>query len=412
MRRRVVTQDWLDKFDEIRSVSEATADPFDRIVNIRMFESIDDEPADMQVICNMLETVDDIDMAVRRAISLTRKMLMITLAASDDDLKMWRAPLERLLHIGTWVSNEGRACIIGSPAIHVQGIKGVGAMTDDSRYEQVKLSVARVSRRIEPMPAHSKRAILACYGPSLRKNIHQLKQEAAEIDSTIISVSGAHDFLLENGLQPHLHVECDPRAHKVKNLSNPQEGTTYYIASACNQNLFDKLEGYDVRLWHVNDSSHQERLINELGEHPHTSIGGGGSVGLRSVPLLYALGYRDFSIYGMDCSFEVAETTMQAISALEEKPASPEWESKVLTLLNEGAVMQWAGKHGSDGHKGIVPCLCVDRVYATAPILMTYATQFFEMVQKCGPEVKVRLYGEGLLQSMARLYAQMPRMAA
>lgn len=412
MRRRTITQEWRDKFDEVRRISAETSDAFGRIESIRMFESVDDEPADMQVICNMLEAVDDIDMAIRRAISMTRKTLMITLAASDDDLKMWRTPLERLMHIGTWVSEDGKACIIGSPAVHVQGIKGVGAMTDDSRFEQVKLSVARISKRIVPVPAHGKRAILACYGPSLKANIKTLKQEASEIDSAIVSVSGAHDFLLEHGLKPHMHVECDPRPHKVKNLTRPQDDVAYYIASVCNQNLFDCLEGRDVRLWHVHDASHQERLIGELGEHPQTSMSGGGSVGLRSIPLLYSLGYRDFSVYGMDCSFDVADATMKAIVALQEKPTSPEWEAKVLTLLNEGAVQQWAGKHGSDGHKGIVPCICGTEVFATAPILLTYATQFFELVQKCGPEVKVRLYGEGLLQSMARLYSQMPRMAA
>jgi uncharacterized Rossmann fold enzyme len=381
--RRPMTREWLDKFDEIRRVSVESGDLFSRIETIRMFESVDDEMADMQVICNMLETVDDIDMAIRRAIRLSRKAILITVAIKESDAPMWKPIFERHLTISDWHVEPVGVCCIGSPSIRVGGLKPIGAVESEERFEQIKAAVARVSKRIEVAPAHGKRAILACYGPSLKKNIKILKQEAAEIDSTIISVSGAHDYLLENGIAPHMHIECDPRAHKVENLGNPQQGTIYYIASVCHENMITKLENFDLRLWHVYDASHIDRLL-AMGEHPTTCITGGGSVGLRAIPALYALGYRDFSIYGMDCSFEINE--------------------------DGESVTQWAGKHAGK-RQDVVPCDCAGRVFATAPILMTYATQFLEIVQKSGPDIKYRLYGDGLLQNMARLYSRLPQAA-
>lgn len=378
-KRRALPPQWAKMFDDIRKNSAEMADAFSRIETIRMWEDVDDEVADMQVLCRVLDCVGDIDATVRRAVKYARKAVMVTIALEHDaDAALWRTVLDRHFRISDWHVGGGGLVMTGAPMISVQGVTAVGAVSNEDRFDQVKAAAVRIKKRMEPAEKHRKRAILACYGPSLKHTIVKLKEEAAEIDSTVVSVSGAHDFLIANGLAPAMHVECDPRAHKALNIARSIDGVAYYIASCCHSDLFDRLEGADVRLWHVQTTEHYKGLT-ELGESPQTIISGGGSVGLRAIPLLYALGYRDFSIYGMDCSF-----------------------------ADDGA--QWAGKHAGKAHDA-VPVQCGNRIFQSSPILLTYATNMFEIVQRAG-DATFSFHGDGLLQSMAALYAnQVPQAA-
>lgn len=379
LKRRPLPPQWQAQFETIKKVSAANSDAFSRIETISMWEGVDDVQADLQIMCRVVDCVGDIDATIRKAIKLARKAVMITIALDNEaDAPMWRTVFERHLRISDWLVQGGGLIMSGSPMISVQGVTAVGAVASEDRFEQVKQASARIAKRLEPADKHRKRAIIACYGPSLKNTISHLKEEAAEIDSTVVSVSGAHDFLIENGLAPAIHVECDPRPHKADNITRSRDGVAYYIASCCHPNMFDRLEGADVRLWHVQTAEHQAQLV-ALGESPQTIISGGGSVGLRAIPLLYALGYRDFSIYGMDCSF-----------------------------TEDGA--QWAGKHAGKAHD-VCQIRCGNRVMISSPILLTYATNFFEIVQKAS-DATFTLHGDGLLQSMAALYSSQVQQAA
>jgi hypothetical protein len=262
--------------------------------------------------------------------------------------------------------------MIGAPAVNVQGVTAVGAVASDDRWNNVEAATKRVTQRIELAEPHERTALLACYGPSLIDTIDSLKREAANPNVDVISVSGAHDFLLSHGIVPKYHIECDPRPHKAINIDKAHPGVTYMVASVCHPDYFDKLGDADLRLWHVSTTEHVLRLINELKENPRHVISGGGSVGLRSIPLLYAMGYRDFSVFAMDCSFK------------------------------DAGEKQWAGKHAGK-RQDKCEVLCDQTVFISSPILLTYATNFFEMVKKV-TDMSVRLYGDGLLQAMAQYY--------
>jgi hypothetical protein len=197
-----------------------------------------------------------------------------------------------------------------------------------------------------------------------------LQVEARATDADVISVSGSHDFLIERGIVPRYHVECDPRPHKADNIATGHRDVKYLLASCIHPVLFDKLDriNADIALWHVASMSHVASLIDELGESPGTLITGGGSVGLRSMSLLYAMGYRRFSIYGMDCSFR-----------------------------DDGG-MQHAGKHAGK-RQDVVSYPVGDRVFSTSNTLKSYATDFLEMIQRVN-DLDIRLNGDGLLQAM------------
>lgn len=347
----------------------ARVDPFSRVKTMRRFTGADDVIADLQVAYDVLDG-DAPELALARVLSLTRKIVVLRMALTEARTEdYWRAMLRDKVYTIKWDTDGKKVAVTGVPRVGIDGISAKGVLTPDERWDHVQAAVARVAKRIDVVDAHDRTAIIACYGPSLATTVQRLQDERRETGGAVVSVSGAHDFLLGRGITPDFHVECDPRPHKADNIAKAHPGVVYLIGSCCHGVLFDKLDGADVRLWHV-AGDHTKRLYTETSEDGRHIITGGGSVGLRSVPLLYAMGYRDFSIYGMDCSF-----------------------------ADEGET-QWAGKHAGK-RQDVVQAACGGRVFATSPVLLTYATGFVEMWQSVD-DMRVRLYGDGLLQAMMR----------
>jgi len=376
-KRRPITPEWQSFFDHIRTHSAKYADAFSRIDTINMFEDMpDDLNADMQAVVNVLDHVPDPDGMMRKVMKIARKAVLATVTLTEArGEEWWRTFFEKYIRIVDWQPHEGRLICIGSPMVGVQGVTAVGVVAAEDRWQQVLAATKRIEHRIEPAEKHAKRALIVCYGPSLKDSIEAIKAELSQPDTVAISVSGAHDFLIEHGITPTYHVECDPRAHKAENIDRPVEGVQYLIASSCHEAMFNKLEGGLIRLWHLQTPEHTIRLVDELGESNKHMISGGGSVGLRSIPLMYAHGFRRFVIFGMDCSF------------------------------SDDGEQQWAGKHAGK-RQDLCQVDCNGRIFTSSPILMTYATGFFETIQKVG-DCSFKLVGDGLLQSMCALYQSM-----
>lgn len=369
-KRRKAPANWSDNIEYVRGQLNHYADAFSRIETINMWEGVGDEVADMQVAIWIVERMPDVAAAIYNIACLSSKaaMFVIDLSAGHD-ARYWSQMIEQRFRIGS--SNIDGSCliIVGSPKLAVHGIKVVGAVDGETRWEQAKEAMKRYKKRVPLAAAHDRLAVLACYGPSLTKTIEDLKSEAKADDADVISVSGAHDFLLAHGVEPTFHVECDPRAHKADNIDHYNPSTRYFLASCVHEVLFDKLgPEADIALWHVAAMQHHMMLVDELGEDPGTLINGGGSVGLRAIALLYAMGYRRFSIYGMDCSFQ------------------------------DGGNAQHAGKHAGK-RQDVIECQCGDRIFSTSNTLRSYATDFIEMIQRVN-DLDICLHGDGLLQAM------------
>lgn len=163
------------------------------------------------------------------------------------------------------------------------------------RMGNIRAALLRGLETLPIFPAHGREMVLCCYGPSL---IDTLSSATGDV----FSVSGAHDVLLDAGIVPRAHVECDPRPHKAKFLTRPHKDVTYFIASCCHPDVFDALKGYEVVLWHSDQSDDEARLIGQAAPGAPLVLGG-STVGTRALSVGSCLGYRQFRILGMDCSF-------------------------------------------------------------------------------------------------------------
>lgn len=163
----------------------------------------------------------------------------------------------------------------------------------------------RVSRHaykgpiLQIRPPHERAAAVVGFGPSLEDTIDELKA----LDADIFTVSGAHDYLIERGIIPTGHVEIDPRAHKAKFLEKPHRDITYYLATGCDDATFANVEGHKLVVWNLYTYQDGDDAFFKQVHGPEAySLDVGCSVGNAAMVVAGCLGYRNFHVFGMDCS--------------------------------------------------------------------------------------------------------------
>lgn len=147
-------------------------------------------------------------------------------------------------------------------------------------------------------------AVLVGSGPSVRDQLKNLKKKRKMAKYLFFGIKGGHDFLLDNGIEPHFGVAVDPleRIHK-ENFLKRAEHCRYFIASQCHPTLFDSLmdRGEEVIIWHLlTESLLKWSQEPESPIYQHYMIPGGSTSGLRAIVLAYAMGLRKFHLFGYD----------------------------------------------------------------------------------------------------------------
>lgn len=292
-------------------------------------------PADIVVCTDVLEHVEPelLDSVLRDLVKLTKREVVIsvhtgpamkTLADGrnahliQQDPDWWLANLRVLFrHQRSFALGEKNFVFIGQslketgptpdltdvgPPPTVKTIAAKSVYTDDQRITNIRSSMLRALPSIKVLPPHDKTMVLACYGPSLEDTLDELRREKGDI----FTVSGAHDFLLSHGIKPMAHIEADPRPHKAKLINMLGNGICYFLASACDRSVFSKLHGEECWIYHVTSSDKENTYIAGLDPFAFT-VDGGTNVGMNAIGLGTVLGYRRFSIYGMDGSFRAPD---------------------------------------------------------------------------------------------------------
>lgn len=136
-------------------------------------------------------------------------------------------------------------------------------------------------------------------GPSLAEFPEEIKRQK-EMGRPICAVKGAHDWLIQNGIEPDLFVSIEPRDRR-NNVQLKSENTAYLLASRCAPELFDHLcetAPGRVFIWHAASNEDENAVLRK--HEIKFAIGGMSTSGLRSVNIGYMMGFRKFIFYGMD----------------------------------------------------------------------------------------------------------------
>lgn len=137
--------------------------------------------------------------------------------------------------------------------------------------------------------------------PSVKDYVDQIKQA-----QVILSVNGAHNWLIKHGVIPNIHVisEMDLTGVKEALGGEPHPGVAYYVSSYCAPAIFEQLQGYRQVLWHpyCAPEGYQQAIAEYFpGEF---MVAGGFCTFFRSITIATILGYRDLELFGVDSSFE------------------------------------------------------------------------------------------------------------
>lgn len=156
-------------------------------------------------------------------------------------------------------------------------------------------------------PEHDGHVCIVGGGPSLKDTLEELKWRKS-IGQQVWALNGTGRFLYKNGIIPDRVVIVDARIENLAFLGELDEGTKVLLGSQCHPALFDAAKEYrlDVTVWHANSPGMTELLMGER-ERPVHLIGGGSSVGLNTMVIAFATGYRKIHLYGFDSSYREAD---------------------------------------------------------------------------------------------------------
>lgn len=186
-------------------------------------------------------------------------------------------------------------------------------------------------------------AYIVSGGPSTDYDL--LKYKLARTNGKVFCVKHSYPHLINNNIQPFACVILDPRpidgvsTHGIvrKELFEVIDNQTeFLIASMTDPSVTKYLQkkGVKIRGWQaysdaVRDTSVTDKLVirPEAGiPENSTMVTGGTCAALRTISMAHILGFRNFELFGFDCSFpEVTEAMKKETVQIDNEKAKPKY---------------------------------------------------------------------------------------
>ena len=147
---------------------------------------------------------------------------------------------------------------------------------------------------------HDDHAVIVGGGPSLKKQINEIKQRKAN-GQKIFSTNNTWNYLMDNGVRPDYHVMSDARMDNAAFV--PKYAECLY-ASQVHPAVFEKAQENcnDIMIWHPMHEGIGEVIGPD--ERNYAVIGCGSTTGLKTIGIAFIMGYRNMHLYGFDSSYE------------------------------------------------------------------------------------------------------------
>ena len=239
--------------------------------------------------------------------------------------------------------------------------------TEDRQIEEnIKYAMSLPYPWLEPRPIRRATAVIVGGSPSLAESTDCINKS---VDDVVIATNKTAAYMAERGIIFDYHVLVDAREENIKFLTEVGPKVDYLLASQCNNNIFDAIDGKSVTVWHPKIKGIVE--LTEGDGRPRCIVGGGSTVCLKAIAIAYIMGFRKFRLIGMDSSYSCGKHHAY------EQP------------LNDDDL--------------IVNVQVDDKMFVTTPWMVAQANEFedlfFELL-RLGCDFEV--YGDGLIPYIAR----------
>ena len=175
---------------------------------------------------------------------------------------------------------------------------------------------------------HNETALIVSGGSSVDFDL--LKQKAREPNTKVFCVKHSYPKLLEHGISPFICSILDPRpidgvsTHGVlrKDLFKKiNKDTIFLVASMTDPSVTKHLikKGANIKGWSayseaLRDTSIKDKLkiAKDTGiDEGETLVSGGTCAAMRTISIAHILGFRNFELFGFDCSVPEVTKEMQ-----------------------------------------------------------------------------------------------------
>jgi hypothetical protein len=244
-----------------------------------------------------------------------------------------------------------------------------------TRIRNLEYASRQKIRHLPQLEEHSGVCAIVGAAPSVKDHLDQIREIKKGEINIVMSINGAHDFLVKNNIIPNIHVlfEIDLIAPE-ESLGGPvNRYVTYYICSHCKPELFRRTRGQYRVLWHCHDDEPDYQAVIARLFPGEFMVAGGYVTFFRSLVIANILGYRKFELFGCDASCEATGE-----SHLE----------NYHTKHNEPLMDVWAGTKERN------------RIFRTIPSLSFQAYEFMRFCEAHQHRLSIRVHGDGLMRFM------------
>lgn len=217
--------------------------------------------------------------------------------------------------------------------------------------------------------------VVVAGGPSVRSRLGLIKDRQKK-GAKVLACNGARHLLVKNGIHPDAIGLLDMSEEVLGFLGTPPDDCLYLIASIVHPSVLDALKGRKVILWHCDygEGRNQEQasIIEDHPKKPGMLVGGGNTIGVRSLNLGYLMGFRTIHLYGLDSS-----------------------------IASDGADHAYPKHVGSEPES--VTVIYDGKPYRCSPWMVKQAAEFeFYYRQFTDVGVKITVHGQGLIPDIWR----------
>ncbi len=256
----------------------------------------------------------------------------------------------------------------------VRRVDGELNVSSVQRLAQIRQAIRRGLPQIRGHALQSARIALVGSGPSLESTLPELR-EMAWTGCPIVAMNGSYAWLIAHGIKPTSMVLLDGRAFNARFMTERVPGCTYFLASQCATEIFDRVKHWDndIFIWHCLTGSDptEKALLDDYYLGQWQAVAGGCTVGTRAIVLFRILGFQRMDLFGMDSC------------------VMPNGDHAVLQPEN-----------GADQTETII---CADRSFTCTAWHTAQALEFIDLIATNGEHFQLNVHGDGLLAHIMRV---------
>lgn len=183
-----------------------------------------------------------------------------------------------------------------------EGFKAIALpnIDDETVFRNVGINSRRDLPWIKETAPHDGHAVLVGGGPSLAETLDEIayRQDRGQ---TVFALNGVARYLAAQHICADYGVVLDARAENARFVTDEMP---WLLASQCDPAVFDAA-GQDATLWHFNTPGITDYMPPNKLDTP--LVGGGWTVGLTAMALVFTMGYRKIHLFGYDSSDRASE---------------------------------------------------------------------------------------------------------